>query len=399
MPEDLKLPPVAVVPLTRGQELRDEFTCPITRSLMRVPVIAADGHTYDRAAIERWLAHHDNSPRTGEVLEHRLLVPNHNLKRLIDDLVREGGGGLYSAKEAERDARRTFDTVEETRAARARTPPTPGLGERVDRRASLVSEPVLLLQCLGPSESEWHGRTFEVGRAGCVGGRRRPATSGGGDEEPLEGRDFMPFADGTVSRRHFEISYAGEGFIVRDLGSASGTFRRLREGASAPLELGTMLMVGKHQLAVVACAPLGDAPSLALECFAPEGSPLQGRVFALDHRGATLGRRVTNAVAFSHEVDGAPVGVDSSVSAEHARVLWENGRFLLQDGAGPGRASTNGTWLRLSGLHRASEPADLRSGDELLVGTIRFHATATKTIVEREVPASVSTRDGDDDES
>ena len=64
----------------------------------QVPVIAADGHTYDRSAIERWLLHHDNSPKTGERLEHRMLVPNHNLKRLVDDLVLEGGAGFGSGE-------------------------------------------------------------------------------------------------------------------------------------------------------------------------------------------------------------------------------------------------------------------------------------------------------------
>ena len=32
----------------------DGFLCPITREVMRNPVIAADGHTYERASIERW---------------------------------------------------------------------------------------------------------------------------------------------------------------------------------------------------------------------------------------------------------------------------------------------------------------------------------------------------------
>lgn len=47
----------------RGSALRDEFSCPITRELMRDPVIAADGHTYDREAIEMWLRNHDTSPK------------------------------------------------------------------------------------------------------------------------------------------------------------------------------------------------------------------------------------------------------------------------------------------------------------------------------------------------
>ena len=52
-----------VVPLGAHQMLRDEFTCPITRQLMRQPVIAADGHTYDRQAIETWRpAAHEPAP-------------------------------------------------------------------------------------------------------------------------------------------------------------------------------------------------------------------------------------------------------------------------------------------------------------------------------------------------
>lgn len=47
----------------KGAALRDEFSCPITRELMRDPVIAADGHTYDREAVEMWLRNHDTSPK------------------------------------------------------------------------------------------------------------------------------------------------------------------------------------------------------------------------------------------------------------------------------------------------------------------------------------------------
>ena len=102
-------------------------------------------------------------------------------------------------------------------------------------------------------------------------------------------------------------------------------------------------------------------------------------------RSATLGRRTSNAVAFSHVVKGEAVGVDSSVSAEHARVSYDaqSDTFTLADGTSTGKSSTNGTWIRLSGLHETSDLCDLESGDELLIGTIRFHCTATHTVVER----------------
>lgn len=62
----------------RGSALRDEFSCPITRELMRDPVIAADGHTYDREAIEMWFRNHDTSPKVGNgtALPFRLPVPS-----------------------------------------------------------------------------------------------------------------------------------------------------------------------------------------------------------------------------------------------------------------------------------------------------------------------------------
>ena len=40
---------------TQQTEVLSELTCPITRELMVDPVIAADEHTYERAAITTWL--------------------------------------------------------------------------------------------------------------------------------------------------------------------------------------------------------------------------------------------------------------------------------------------------------------------------------------------------------
>jgi SUMO ligase MMS21 Smc5/6 complex component len=33
----------------------DEIICPITLKIMEDPVIAADGHTYERSAIQEWI--------------------------------------------------------------------------------------------------------------------------------------------------------------------------------------------------------------------------------------------------------------------------------------------------------------------------------------------------------
>lgn len=65
--------------------LEASFRCPISMEIMEDPVFAADGHTYERSEIERWLQTKNTSPLTNEVLPHKTLVPNHNLRSQIKD--------------------------------------------------------------------------------------------------------------------------------------------------------------------------------------------------------------------------------------------------------------------------------------------------------------------------
>ena len=71
-------------------ELPDDYYCSITCDVMKDPVMAADGYTYERVAIEQWLATGTGtSPKTNEVLRHRELTPNKALKTLIADELRK----------------------------------------------------------------------------------------------------------------------------------------------------------------------------------------------------------------------------------------------------------------------------------------------------------------------
>ena len=48
------------------------------------PVVAADGHSYERSGIQRWFAEGKrSSPMTGLQLDHLFLTPNYNLKSQI----------------------------------------------------------------------------------------------------------------------------------------------------------------------------------------------------------------------------------------------------------------------------------------------------------------------------
>ena len=56
--------------------------CPITHDLMRDPVLAADGHAYERVAIEDWFSRQLTSPITGERLDSAMLMPCVPLKNM-----------------------------------------------------------------------------------------------------------------------------------------------------------------------------------------------------------------------------------------------------------------------------------------------------------------------------
>ena len=50
---------------------------------MEDPVIAADGHTYEKLAMQKWLQQHQTSPVTGKALTHVRLVPNIVIRSVI----------------------------------------------------------------------------------------------------------------------------------------------------------------------------------------------------------------------------------------------------------------------------------------------------------------------------
>ncbi|TKW20745.1 hypothetical protein SEVIR_4G109100v4 [Setaria viridis] len=62
------------------------FVCPISLDLMRDPVTAPTGITYDRESVEGWLARGNaRCPVTGRPLRLADLVPNHATRRMIQD--------------------------------------------------------------------------------------------------------------------------------------------------------------------------------------------------------------------------------------------------------------------------------------------------------------------------
>ena len=60
-------------------------SCLNVQELLKNPVIATDGYTYEKAALQQWLRHHKTSPVTGGLLDIRV-VPNRSIKTIIAEL-------------------------------------------------------------------------------------------------------------------------------------------------------------------------------------------------------------------------------------------------------------------------------------------------------------------------
>eukprot|EP00605_Chrysophyceae_sp_TOSAG23-4_P001604 GSChrysophyteH1.ASY1.ANO1.1763.1 assembled CDS len=204
----------------RGARIREEFQCPITYELLRDPVIAADGNTYERKAIEKWLAKSQTSPLSGENLEHTILSPNRAMKKIIQDLIDEGGVGLY-----------TVDSAVTSENG------INGLNKPKIRSFAVCKEHVLELTCAGPPEAEeWYKQSFQLTPRGCMGGRNnhgrhvinKEGVATHAPPDSLIARDMVVFSMPDISRCHFEMGLLAPGtYGIRDLGSRGGTFLRV----------------------------------------------------------------------------------------------------------------------------------------------------------------------------
>ncbi|PIM97528.1 Ubiquitin--protein ligase [Handroanthus impetiginosus] len=78
--------PASLEPLDIEVQIPYHFRCPISLELMSDPVTVCTGQTYDRSSIESWVATGNTTcPVTRVPLTDFTLIPNHTLRRLIQD--------------------------------------------------------------------------------------------------------------------------------------------------------------------------------------------------------------------------------------------------------------------------------------------------------------------------
>ena len=79
----------------------DRFLCPISNKMMTDPVMAFDGHCYERSAIRDYLKAHGKSPKTGKDAEYVIVFPNHRLRAEIEAYIKERDGSRSTPTEGE----------------------------------------------------------------------------------------------------------------------------------------------------------------------------------------------------------------------------------------------------------------------------------------------------------
>ncbi|CAK7349413.1 unnamed protein product [Dovyalis caffra] len=102
----------------------EEFKCPLSKELMRDPVILATGQTYDRPFIQKWLKGGNRTcPLTQQVLSHTILTPNLLIREMISQWYKSQGLELpdpiqYVNEEGITEADHVFCTSSTKEAAR-----------------------------------------------------------------------------------------------------------------------------------------------------------------------------------------------------------------------------------------------------------------------------------------
>ncbi|KAF8388496.1 hypothetical protein HHK36_027168 [Tetracentron sinense] len=77
-----------------------EFRCPLSRELMKDPVILASGQTYDRPFIQKWLKSGNlTCPQSQQVLTHTILIPNNLVRDMILQWCKNQGIKLHNSEQ------------------------------------------------------------------------------------------------------------------------------------------------------------------------------------------------------------------------------------------------------------------------------------------------------------
>ena len=190
-------------------------------------------------------------------------------------------------------------------------------------------------------EGQMKNQVFQVFESGTSIGRNSGSN------------DFV-INESFVSRKHCEIRLKPETcqYTIKDLGSTTGTFIMICK--KSELSTGFMFQMGLSEFRVMNIRYNPYGVPLLLTIVGCEG-PARDLEFVIDRLGGKIGRDSENEVA---------VPDDSQLSARHGRILFENGKFFVED-----LESTNKTWRRISVEGESSGEVPIYVGDFIKIGS------------------------------
>lgn len=164
--------------------------------------------------------------------------------------------------------------------------------------------------------------------------------------------------DPTVSPSHANFHYRDGRLYVEDLGSANGTFVRLRD--SVPLDDGDRFVCGE-QMFEFRRVPEGINHWVDDTCMAgspePEGAEYQLVQVLAGNRPGLIRTYGSTSTTIGREGCTLSFGSDRFMSHEHSRVTKAGNAWTLEDAG-----SKNGTYYRVRGS------VGLQDGDTLFLG-------------------------------
>ena len=148
---------------------------------MNDPVVAADGHSYDRKAIERWVCAHGTSPMTNMTLAHMAFVPNILASKLVACLGRSDPSWRTleesgpSDDENDESSEHTPHAWSSDHSSSERDSPSEGAGSQHQGQAAEVLRALLSHDNIyAPVEAIWNIRNGDLQSSNLMTEARNP---------------------------------------------------------------------------------------------------------------------------------------------------------------------------------------------------------------------------------